>query len=72
MTCADSVDVTAMNVMRRMAAAPPFPAIAMAAYGRTSPLLTSVDVMRWYPVSWALRISGATYPWVGWEDGVVL
>lgn len=30
MTCADSVDVTAMKVMRTTAAAPPLPAMVMA------------------------------------------
>lgn len=44
-TCAESVDVTAMNVIRRIAAAPPLPAIVIAAYGRTSPPLTSLVVI---------------------------
>lgn len=45
MTCAESVDVHAMKVMRRTAAAPPLPAMVMAAYGRTRPLLTSEEVI---------------------------
>jgi hypothetical protein len=45
-TCAESVDVTAMNVISTIAAAPPDPATVMAAYGRTRPFPTSVVVMR--------------------------
>jgi hypothetical protein len=40
-TCADSVEVTAMKVIKRVATAPPFPATAIAAYGNASPLVTS-------------------------------
>ena len=46
-TWADKVEVTAMKVISSVAAAPPLPAIAIAAYGKTRPLLISVDDMRW-------------------------
>lgn len=50
MTCAERVDVHAMKVISRTAAAPPLPAIVIAAYGRTRPLLTSVVVILWFDV----------------------
>lgn len=46
MTCAESVEVTAMKVIIRMPAAPPLPAIVIAAYGRTRPPLISAEDMR--------------------------
>lgn len=46
MTCAESVDVTAINVIRITAAAPPLPAMVRAEYGKTRPELTSDAVMR--------------------------
>lgn len=46
MTWAESVDVTAMKVMSKTPTAPPFPAIVIAAYGKTRPLLISVADMR--------------------------
>lgn len=55
MIWAERVDVTAMNVMRSTATAPPLPATAMAAYGRARPFVTSELVIAWDIVSGGLN-----------------
>lgn len=46
MNSAEDADVTAMKTKSSVATAPPFPSIATAAFGRTSPALTSASAIR--------------------------
>ena len=46
MNSAEEAEVTAMKIRSRVAAAPPFPSSATAAFGRTRPAVTSASAIR--------------------------
>ena len=59
-----------MKVISSVAAAPPLPAIVMAAYGKTRPLLISVEDMRWVGSVKPQNTEWTSYSWISGETRI--